>query len=183
VAQTRPGHLDAGDISMLVTDVCFELQRVAGAWSPDGGALPWVWARHRVENVVDRYLGSVGVLLDEDRLDALDRPVEGVELAGPGEAGSMFDVLERVAPEMASACLLVEAIEEAAISDRDREVVFEYAFEKVSGNRAPAATVAAAFGMKEATVRQVFHRARARLRHLIATNERYAPLADLPLLA
>jgi hypothetical protein len=181
VARTRPGRLDATEVDVLVLDVCFELQSVAGAWSPDGGALPWVWARHRVENVVDRHLGTGGDVLDEDRLAELDdRAVEGAERA---EAGSMFDTLERVAADMASARLLAEAFEEAAISRRDREVLFEYAFEKASGNRAPAVTVAAAFDMKEATVRQAFGRARRRLRDLIASDEHYAPLADLPLLA
>jgi DNA-directed RNA polymerase specialized sigma24 family protein len=168
-ARTRPGRLDAAEVDVLVLDVCFELQRVAAGWSPDGGALPWVWARHRVENVVDRHLGTVGDVLDEDRLAELDdRAVEGAERV---EAGSMFDALERVAPDMASARLLTEAFEEAAISRRDREVLFEYAFEKASGNRAPAVTVAAAFDMKEATVRQAFRRARRRLRDLIARDE------------
>jgi hypothetical protein len=180
VARTRPGRLDATEVDVLVLDVCFELQSVAGAWSPDGGALPWVWARHRVENVVDRHLGTVGDVLDEDRLAELDDAVEGAERA---EAGSMFDTLERVAADMASARLHAAASEAPAISRRDREVLFESAFETASGNRAPAVTVAAAFDMKEATVRQAFGRARRRLRDLIASDEHYAPLADLPLLA
>lgn len=181
VAGRRPGRLDRGELDGLVLEVCFEMKTVARAWSPDGGALPWVWARHRVENIVDRHLGAVAEPLDEARLAELDD--RAVVDAAAVEPGSLADALERVAPDMASARLLTEAIDAAAISARDREVLLEYAFEKAVGNRAPAATVAAAFDMKEATVRQVFRRARVRLRKLIDSDERYAPLADLPLLA
>lgn len=198
VARTRPGRIDRDELDGLVFEVCFEMMTVARSWSADGGALPWVWARQRVANVVDRVLGHVAEPLDEDQL--ADRPVvsmqidtfctrdavgrcRSVSMVERVAAGSMLDALERVSPDMASARLLTEAIDEAAISPRDREVMFEYAYEKASGNRAPAATVAAAFGMEEATVRQVFRRARVRLRSLVASNERYAPLAELPLLA
>ena len=63
------------------------------------------------------------------------------------------------------------------------ELWLEYAYEKQSGNRSPAATVAPGFGMKEDTVRQAARRARQRLRTLAARDERFAPLATLPLLA
>jgi hypothetical protein len=203
-ARTRPGHLDPREVDGLAFEVCCEMMAVAAAWSPDGGALPWVWARRRVESIVDRALGQVGEVLDEARLGDLDGrsaasalvdagggaatiggapAASASQTAGVAGVVSMCDALERLVPNMASANLLQQAIEEAAISPRDREVMFEYAYEKASGNRAPAATVAAAFDMKEAAVRQVFRRARARLRDLIASDEHYAPLADLPLLA
>jgi len=181
VARHRPGRIDRGELDGLVFEVCFELAAVAGGWSPDGGALPWVWARHRVANVVDRVLGHVTETLDEGRLAQLDdRPVEGAE---PGGRGSMLDALERLAPDMASAGLLAEALDRAALSPRDRELVLEYAYEKHSGNASPAATVAPGFGMREVSVRQAARRARERLLRLAANDERFAPLADLPLLA
>jgi hypothetical protein len=37
--------------------------------------------------------------------------------------------------------------------------------------------------MREASVRQAARRARQRLLRLVATDDRFAPLADLPLLA
>jgi hypothetical protein len=39
------------------------------------------------------------------------------------------------------------------------------------------------FGMREVSVRQAARRARQRLLRLAATDERFAPLAELPLLA
>jgi hypothetical protein len=177
----RRTRIERGDLDGMVFEVCDELGKVAGAWSPAGGALPWVWARHRVANVVDRILGPWTEPLDEGRLaDLDDRPVEGVEAAADG---SLLDALERLVPDLASARLLTEALDAAAISARDRELWFEYQYEKHSGNASPAATVAPVFGMREATVRQAARRARQRLLRLIADNERFAPLADLPLLA
>jgi DNA-directed RNA polymerase specialized sigma24 family protein len=184
VARHRRGRIDPQEVDAVVMDVCFELGTVAGRWSPEGGALPWVWARHRVANVVDRFLGPWVEPLDDARLAAVadvdDRLVEGV---GPAADGSLLDALDRLVPDLASARLLAEALDEAAISPRDRELWFEYQYEKHTGNASPAATVAPVFGMREASVRQAARRARQRLLRLVATDDRFAPLADLPLLA
>jgi hypothetical protein len=182
VARQRRRTLDRDDLDGLVFEVCFELATVAGGWSPEGGALPWVWARHRVANVVDRVLGQWSEPLDDERAPAADV----VPAAGAGtavEQGSMLDALGWLVPDLASARLLAEALDHEGISTRDRELWLEYAFEKHSGNTSPAATVAPAFGMKEVSVRQAARRARQRLVRLAASNERFAPLADLPLLA
>jgi len=175
----RGARLDRDEVGGLVIDVCLELREVAGAWSPDGGAKPWVWARRRIGNVVDRALGQHADPLDEARLASAEAP------APVGRVGdrSLVDALARVAPDLESARLVADALDEARISPRDRELVLEYAYEKQAGNPAPATTVAAAFGMKEATVRQAFRRAVQRLRRLAAEDERFAPLAELPLLA
>ena len=184
VARHRRGRIDSSEVDAVVMDVCFELKTVAARWSPEGGALPWVWARHRVANVVDRFLGAWCEPLDDERLIAFvdldERAVEGAE---PGADGSMLGALDRLVPDLASARLLSEALDEAAISRRDRELWFEYQYEKHSGNASPAATVAPVFGMREASVRQAARRARQRLLRLVATDDRFAPLADLPLLA
>jgi hypothetical protein len=181
VARRRRGPLHRDDLDGVVFEVCFELASVAGAWSPDGGALPWVWARHRVANVVDRVLGQWADPLDDARLAALAEPA--VEAAGPATDGSLLDALELLVPNLASAQLLADALDHERISRRDRELWLEYAFEKHSGNPSPAATVAPEFAMKEVSVRQAARRARQRLLRLAASDERFAPLADLPLLA
>jgi DNA-directed RNA polymerase specialized sigma24 family protein len=181
VARRRGWWVDRDELDGLVLEVCFELRRVADRWSPDGGALPWVWARHRVANVVDRVLGQWAEPLDERRIAHLEQqPAAGTAAVGEG---SMLDALGRLVPDLASAELLAEALDRERISHRDRELLFEYSYEKHSGNVSPATTVAPVFGMKEATVRQAFRRARQRLLRLAATDERFAPLADLPLLA
>ncbi len=178
-ARSRPGRLDHDDIDGLVFEVCFELAAVAAAWSPAGGALPWVWARHRVANAVDRVLGIVVEPLEDERL-----PQPDTVAAGPDADGaSLLDTLGQLAPDMASAGLLSEALDRGRVSRRDGALLLEYAYEKHSGNASPAATVAPVFGMKEVSVRQAARRARQRLLRLAATEDRFGPLADLPLLA
>jgi hypothetical protein len=285
VARSRPGRLDDDDVGGAVLDVCFELARVAGGWSPAGGALPWVWARHRVAGAVDRALGQQAQSLDDHRREVLDRVGAG---AAPGPAApeaSLLDTLNRlaaqdvasrqpalvdatpvgvrpgsageasavgagvgsapdgpsalgpasdgspahgppgelslvgarpapaaggsprdpipVAPAMVAVGddvperidltdspaasvgvgLLAEAMDRGGVSVRDRELLLEYAYEKHSGNGAPAASVAPMFDMREVSVRQAARRTKERLLRLAASEERFAPLADLPLLA
>jgi hypothetical protein len=294
VARSRPGGLDDDDVGGAVLDVCFELARVAGGWSPVGGALPWVWARHRVAGAVDRALGQQAQSLDDQRSEVLDRLGAG---AAPGPAApeaSLLDTLNRLAAQDAASRqsvvvhattvgvrpgpageatpaadpgvastpggpsahgpasdgspahgsprelslvgasrapadgspgdpapvdpaavraesqthsrgalavaperidltdspgaavgvgLLAEAMDRGGVSIRDRELLLEYAYEKHSGNGAPAASVAPMFDMREVSVRQAARRTRERLLRLAASEERFAPLADLPLLA
>lgn len=182
VARQRRRTLDRDDLDGMVFEVCDELATIAHRWSPDGGALPWVWARHRVANVVDRVLGQWCEPLDDQRALTAEVVAAPVPVTGRTRA-SMLDALGSLVPDLASARLLAEALDHERISARDRELWLEYAFEKHSGNASPAATVAPVFGMKEVSVRQAARRARQRLVHLAASNERFAPLADLPLLA
>jgi hypothetical protein len=182
-ARHRRGRIDPRDVDAVVMDVCFELATIAARWSPAGGALPWVWARHRVANVVDRFLGPWAEPLDDTRLAAVAEGDGRLEGAAPAADGSLLDALDRLVPDLASARLLAQALDEAAISPRDRELWFEYQYEKHSGNASPAATVAPVFGMREASVRQAARRARRRLLRVVTTDDRFAPLADLPLLA
>ena len=185
VAAVRGMPLRPDDLEGVVVEVCFELARVASAWSPEGGALPWVWARHRVANIVDRELGQWTEPLDEQQL------AYGADIAapapetGPGLArdAPMWRVLERIAADHQGARLLLDALERSGISRRDRELWLEYVCEKAVGNPAPATTVGPVFAMRESTVRQAARRVRQRVRRLATTDERYAPLAGLPVLA
>jgi len=243
LARSRPGRLDDDDVGGAVLDVCFELARVAGGWSPAGGALPWVWARHRVAGAVDRALGQQAQSLDDQRAEVLDRLAAAVAPGPSGDEPSLLDTLNRMAsgdpaprpalvdaaamagpgaggPALASAAtvpapvvadagravavldltesdpagaggdegavgvdLLAEALDRGGVSTRDRELLLEYAYEKHSGNTAPATAVAPLFDMREVSVRQAARRTRERLLRLAASEERFAPLADLPLLA
>ena len=243
VARSRPGRLDDDDVGGAVLDVCFELARVAGGWSPAGGALPWVWARHRVAGAVDRALGQQAQSLDDERAEVLDRLAAAVAPGPSGDEPSLLDTLNRMAsgdpaprpalvdaaamagpraggPASASAAtvpapvvadagravavldltesdpagvggdegavgvdLLAEALDRGGVSTRDRELLLEYAYEKHSGHTAPATAVAPLFDMREVSVRQAARRTRERLLRLAASEERFAPLADLPLLA
>ena len=185
VAALRGTPLRPDDLEGVVVEVCFELARVAGAWSPDGGALPWVWARHRVANVVDRELGQWTEPLDEQQLahvaDAADSAQD--TLPAPARDAPMWPVLERIAADHHGARLLRDALERSGVSRRDRELWLEYVCEKAIGNPAPATTVGPVFEMREPTVRQAARRVRKRVRCLATTDDRYAPLAGLPALA
>lgn len=185
VAALRGTPLRPDDLEGVVVEVCFELARVAGAWSPDGGALPWVWARHRVANVVDRELGQWSEPLDEQQLahvaDAAEWAPDTPRAAD--RDGPMWPVLERIAADHHGARLLLDALERSGVSRRDRELWLEYVCEKAIGNPAPATTVGPVFEMRESTVRQAARRVRTRVRCLATTDDRYAPLARLPALA
>ncbi|MGH9286924.1 MAG: hypothetical protein ACRD0V_01285 [Acidimicrobiales bacterium] len=185
VAAARGMPLRPDDVEGVVVEVCFELARVAGAWSPDGGALPWVWARHRVANVVDRELGQWTEPLDEQQLAQVadvDAPAPDSPPAHARDA-SMWPALERVAADHHDARLLLDALERSDISRRDRELWLEYVCEKAVGNPAPATTVGPVFAMRASTVRQAARRVRKRVHRLATTDERFAPLAGLPVLA
>jgi hypothetical protein len=187
VVAERPVRLCGDEIESLALEVCFELAKVAGGWSPAGGALPWVWARHRVANVVDRELGQRCEPLDDTRVAALDAAEVAGSAAIRHEGGvdglPLWETLGGIAPDHASLRLLCEALDRTCVSDRDRELWLHYECEKAAGNPSPAATVSPLFGMKEPTVRQAARRVRQRLRQLATTDARFAPLIDLPVLA
>ena len=48
--------MSADDLEAMTFDACLAVARVAGGWRPDGGALPWVWARARINAAVRAYL-------------------------------------------------------------------------------------------------------------------------------
>ena len=182
------------EVGGLVLDACLAIAAVAGAWSPDGGALPWTWARRRIERCVDRLIGQRTVPLD-DHLHLVESQSQSAgAYAGSavyaGRAGLDADDGRPLCTALAglsatdTRCrLLDDAFDRAAVSPLDREVCLQYAAEQHTGNRSPATTVGAMFALKEPTVRQRVRRSRERLRRLAADDTRFAPLAQLPLLA
>lgn len=182
VLDERGVRLDDREVDGIVFDFCDEMLRLAPAWSPDGGALPWVWARKRLQNIVDRTVGQKA-----DSIDDL----------GPGAQGALVDeapractddlpldeVAEHLAPDHAGLRLVLEAFDCAGISTRDRAVLLHHTDERCAGNPSPAVTLAEVFGVSAASIRQIVRRAKQRLRALAAADPRFAPLRDLPFLA
>ncbi len=170
------------EIEGLVVDVCLMLFDTAAAWSADGGALPWIWARMRVGNLVDRHLGQYADRLDEQR--------DGRMAEGPGTGGGqactdeppVLDVLDRLGGAHPAARLLQEALGQVA-SVRDGELFLELRIQELLGDRSPAVTVGVLLGLQPEAVRQQHRRVRLRLRRLAESNARFAPLASLPLVA
>jgi DNA-directed RNA polymerase specialized sigma24 family protein len=181
VLRTRRLTLVRDEVDGLVLEACLAIGAVAKAWSPDGGALPWVYARRRIENCVDRLAGQYALSLDTVGLDTLEDAAPAAS-AVDGERPLVDAFADLVAVD--DRCrLLHDALDRARVTSTDRELTLRYAVEQGSGNRSPATTVAAMFDLRDAAVRQRVHRSKSRLRAVAASEQRFAPLADLPLLA
>jgi len=184
IAEDRGATLRAGEVDELVREVVLDLAERAAAWRPDGGALPWRWARHRLANLVDGHLGQWATPIEEAQA-ALDR--RAAEGGGPGAAAPLAaGGRERAAGEVAASAarrepllgLYLEALHLVA-SPRDVDLLLEELLERGGGNPAPAEAVARANEVAAATVRKQKSRVIARVRRLAATEARFAPLADL----
>ncbi|HUQ62272.1 MAG TPA: hypothetical protein VM121_00780 [Acidimicrobiales bacterium] len=168
----RPEEL--GD---LVIDACFELNDCAGAWRPDGGALPWTWAARRLRQVVIRHIGVLADELDHERLLHVSEapPVSGAQ--EPEEVA----VLAGLAALDDSCALLQKALAKVA-SARDRALLLELKVQASLGDPSPALTVANRNGMRPDAVRQAAKRTLDRLRRLAHTDEHFAGLSCLAIL-
>lgn len=162
------------DLDGLVQDVAIEIAGLAGAWRPDGGALPWVWASARVRGAVRSHLGP--------GRDELDDTVADDVRSGPTSEPPLAQVLLGLAANDTVCALLHEALPRVA-SHRDRAVFLECAVQRALGDRSPAVTVAGSLGMRPDAVRQQTRRIRLRLQELADTEDRFAPLAGLALVA
>lgn len=179
VAAKRGSRLSRGEVDDLVIDLAMELAHHAAAWRPDG-APPWRWARHRVGAVVDRHIGQYASSLDDDGLRELsDTPVAVPPTGRDRAVREMFEELAAGHPVVA---ILLEGVELVA-TERDASIFFEISFQQAHGDPSPANTVAELFDMQPTSIRQQHSRVRRRLRELAAAEPRFAPLADLPLVA
>jgi hypothetical protein len=168
------------DADGLVIECCMALSDVAGAWRPEGGALPWTWARHRMEAVVQRYVGQHADRLDDANLRRLaERPAA---TPSPGSEAEALALLDALADGGGLFGLLREALGRSG-TERDQRLLLEVQIQHSMGDRAPAATVAGMFDMSSEAVRQQVRRVRVRLQRLVADEPRYAPLAALPMVA
>jgi hypothetical protein len=151
VLRARGLTLVHDEVDGLVLEACLAIAGVAGAWSPDGGALPWVYARRRIENCVDRVVGQYTVPLD-DYLRAVEDGEAGYPpFTPPGghaplpvDDRSLAQALEEMSPGDDRCRLLHDALDRAAVSPTDRELTLQYAAEQGSGNRSPSASVCTA---------------------------------------
>lgn len=182
IARSRGARLAAEERQELVLDVALDLRGRAASWRP-GQAPPWVWARLRVANLVDTHVGQ-WTRPEEDLARVADvdgdRPSAGS--AGSAWSVSAVEVVEALADREPTVALLYEGVRRVA-SERDVSVYFELLVERAGGNRSPAATVALLHDVPAATVRQQHKRVRTRLRMLAETDERFAALAALEVVA
>jgi DNA-directed RNA polymerase specialized sigma24 family protein len=159
-ARSANRRLTPDEVNDLVMDSALVLAEVAGAWRPDGGALPWTWARWRVRGVVFAELfGPYPV--DPAELGGNDdpegsRPV-GTPSSEPDWSGVLSDLAERDPDVAEFAAVLGER------SSRDREVFIEFRLQQELHDPAPANTVGAMFDLQPDNVRKIVQRARCHL--------------------
>ena len=170
--------VDTNELDGMVIDACLMLRDVAGAWSPEGGALPWNWAGPRVVMIVSAWLGQHSVEFDPARHEQV--VIEQLRYADLEL--EELEVLRGLRSTNQACALLFEALERVA-TERDRTLLLEMRTQAAAGDPSPAVTVAQRHGMKPDAVRQVASRVRSRLRTLAATEGRFAPLEDLAILA
>ncbi|HET7487019.1 MAG TPA: hypothetical protein VFJ85_03765 [Acidimicrobiales bacterium] len=170
VADPRPD-----DLQGLVVDAGLALQERAGAWRADGGALPWTWADRRLRALASAHVGV--------RAGELPPDVAGPEAgpAPPVEADEV-EVLHALARERPDCRLLLQALDSVA-SPRNQSILLSVKVQAALGDPSPSVTVARQHGLRPDAVRQVVKRALDKLRGLAAGDDRFAPLADLALLA
>jgi hypothetical protein len=137
------------DIFDLTLDAAIALAKLARSWKPDG-ALPWVWARHRVTALVHDHIGTFTRELDDEHLDLEAQPTMPA-VAEPREA------LRSLARRHPSAHRLDQRLS-ATVTDRDASIWLGVQLEKAAGNRSPAVTIAADHGLHPAAVRKVVQR-------------------------
>ena len=160
----------------LVVEIALLLMEKAGAWCP-GGARPWRWADNAIGALVASYLGQHERDLFDEKGELVVEPAP----PAPAERRDAIDVLHDLAERDGTIALLCSALG-AAASARDAAVFLEAAQEAATGNRSPAVTVAADLGLETANVRQVRRRVKQALTIVVAADDRYAPLAHLPIL-
>jgi hypothetical protein len=173
-------RIDADELDGLTADACLELVAVARSWRPEGGALPWTYARPRLRSLLHRHAGPV--LAPLPPVEAADPRNWGA--AAPADDDSSLAVLGRVAVD--GAVPAVRALHEAlavACAPVDGELVLRYIQHKAAGDPSPSHTVGAQLGRRPDAVRQAYHRARTRLRRLALDDHRFRPLLAFPFLA
>lgn len=173
VESVGPEELDG-----LVIDACFALSECGASWNPAGGALPWTWAARRLRSIASDWVSQHADQLDDGHLEAC---AVTAQVAAPGDEAEL-EVLARLAGHHAGCALVLDGLEQVA-SRRDRAIVLEVRDQVASGDPSPALTVARRHNVTPEVVRQVTCRVRARLAHLAATDERFAPLADVAMVA
>jgi hypothetical protein len=184
LAAQRGWYPEPHELDGLVVQAAIVLAEIAGAWRPDG-ALPWRWAKGRLEALVRMEAPARAPSLDAlpgSQREWLVQLAGSRNGSGPAAADTHADVLtlERLARQHPTVALVRDALAQVA-SPTDVALFLAYRSQQAAGDPSPAATVGLPLDMKPATVRQRARRIQQRLERLIAVDQQYAPLAGLEL--
>ncbi len=160
IARAAGRQLSPEQVADLVVDCGLVLAEVAAAWRPDGGALPWTWARARLAQVVHREL------FGPEPVDPADLGnIDGPEGSGPVRPAAVepdwCGILSGLAAGRRDVAGVVVELEQ--VSERNRQVFLEFRLQQDLGDPSPANTVADMFDLQPANVRQIVQRTRRRL--------------------
>jgi len=176
--------VDQDDLQDLVAGACMIVRDVAGSWSPEGGATPWHYARGRLRTLAAEHIGQHADLLDDLTAAIHDaRLVLGRPEPRSGTEPSIDVVMANLVVSCEPAALLDQAFRVLRASDRDRVLLLDHAWQEAEGDRSPATTLGSVHGMSSASVRQAVSRLKRKLRFLADIDDRFASLAELPLVA
>ncbi len=161
-AAGEDGHrLTPEQVDDLVFDCGYKLCCIAGSWRPDGGALPWVWARKAlVAEIRHSLFGPVPVdpvqMAEMHENDRRPPPTSSEE---EPDWMARLENLAAVEPRVAAFMAAVEGV-----TRRNVNVYLEYRVQQYLGDPEPSRTVGTMFSLTPANVRQISHRVQARLR-------------------
>ena len=171
------------DVDGLVIEACLELASCASAWRPDGGALPWTWAANRLRAVAARFAGVHADELDDATLDEMASAAPPPASMAGDDEGSAFEVLQEAGRGHAIAALLLDALSLVG-SPRDQAIVLELRLQAALGDPSPSHTVGAGLGASpDARCVRSGRGCGGACAISLANDERFAPLAELPLVA
>tara|TARA_B100000446_G_scaffold101307_1_gene94902 strand:- start:524 stop:937 length:414 start_codon:yes stop_codon:yes gene_type:complete len=123
--------------------------------------MPWRWAHLAIRHRVSEAVGHRTTPLMED---------DGVEEAAWSPTGDCEDlVLTRLRCGDPRLALMLTTLK-ANLSERDYLVVVEYLQQQSFGDPSPSHTVGRLYRVKSDNVRQIYHRARKRMRKLAADD-------------
>jgi hypothetical protein len=157
------------DLACLADDAILVIFDKASGWSPDGGALPWVWADLAIRAAIVKSIGHPTTEFDPQRHD---QPASSI--GGGRDAGDHYRSLVRSDDRVG---LLDSAIGRVG-NDRDQAVFRQFNLQQSLGDPSPAHTIAMEFGLSPANVRQIVHRHRRRLQNLARSEPAFTGILD-----
>jgi len=160
IARSAGQSLTNEEVNDLVIDSALVLADVAQAWRPDGGALPWTWARGRVRSAVFAELFGPHPV-DPTDLDIDDDPEGSRPVGQPSCEPDWIGVFSDLADKDTRVAEVSAVL--GALPPRNRDVYIEFRLQQSLGDPSPANTVAPMFGVTPANVRKIVQRTRQRL--------------------
>jgi len=173
-------RLSREELADLTRSAVVDIAGLAGTWRPDGGALPWNWARQRI--LAQAFTAITGCHKSLDADPDSDLPESETRFASASDEADLAETLDRLAGCVPEAGLLLSGLNHVA-NERDRQIWLEYVAEQAVGNPAPAGAVARTHGLREPNVRKIVQRVRDGLSDLAMEDPSFEMLGQFPAVA